>query len=253
MPILVQEVVNRGLSALDAEGSERYLFDQDFKPAINYANEWMVAAINKILGGTKLSGEALRELVKIKVFQANSYSRIAFNEATVGHKLWSILALYPEPVVAPFQQPVPDPNPAVSKYMPGLSHVSGKSCTNRMNLEEWNDNQKNVFSPGNTSLLGELNEYAYLDFGDYSSSTYTDPGTFEIEVRPSVANQFISLAYVKKPNLITLITDSIEFPETMLDIVLEKMLQFISFKQGDHTTLYIVTDKDIARLMPYMQ
>lgn len=253
MPIPVQEIVNRGAAALDAEGSERYLFDQDYKPAINYANEWMVAAINKVFGVTKISGESLRELVKIKVFQANNYSRVAFDSAAVGHKLWSILAIYPEPVTAPFYNPTPNPNLALSQYMPGLSHISGRACTNRLTLEQWNDNQKNVFAPGNNTLTGDLNEYGYLDFADYSSSSYANAGVFEIEVRPTVANKLISLAYIKKPSDVALITDSVEFPDTMLDLILEKMLNYISWKQGDNTTLYLVTDRDIARLSSLMQ
>ena len=253
MPILEQEVVNRGLSALDAEGSDRYLFDQDFKPAINYANEWMVSAFNKIFATTKLSGESLRELVKIKVFQANNFSRIAFNEAAVNQKLWSVLAIFPNPVVTPFYSPTPNANLALSQYLPLLSHVSGQSCTNRMTLEQWNDNQKNVFAAGNNDLIGDLNEYAYLDFMDYSSSGYTNPGTFELEVRPSVANKLVSIAYLKKPNEVSLISDSIEFPDSMMDIILEKMLNFISWKQGDQTTLYLVTDRDIARLSGLIQ
>lgn len=249
MPILVQEIIDRSLSALDAEDSERYLFDQDFKPAIRYAQEWVVAVINRSFESNKYSGEALRELTKIGIWQANNYSRIAFDESALTEKLWSVLAIYPNPIVAPFTQPFPLPNKAQSKYMNNLSFVSGKSCSNRLTLEQWDDNSDNVFMPGNNILTGALADYAYLDFADYSSATYNNPGIFELEIRPTVANKFVALAYLKKPSEINSATDSMQFPAIMINIILEKTLNYISFKQGDQTNLFGITDKDVNEMI----
>lgn len=250
MSILVQEVVNRSLSALDAEGSDRYLFDQDFKPAINYAQEAIIAIFNNAFSSNKLSGESLRELAKIKIWQANDFSRVAFDPAVMGHKFWTLLAVYPNPVVAPFSTPMPNPNKALSVFMPNLSYRSGKASTNRMTLEEWNDNYKNVFAPGNLVVMNsqDLNNYSYLDFGDYSSGSYNNPGKYEIEIRPSVANKYIALAYLKRPDPIALITDSLEFPESLTSVIVSKALNFIAYKQGDQTTLFTVTNKDVEEL-----
>jgi hypothetical protein len=253
MPILVQEIVNRSNAALDAEGSDRYLFDQDFKPAIRYAQEWVVLALNRGFEMNKHSGESLRELVKVSIWQANNFSRIAFDPVTMGHDLWSILALYPNPVVTPFSNPSPLPNKAESKYMPNLSLVSGKACTNRLTLEQWNDNVDNVFMPGNSVLSGPLSDFAYLNFADYSSSTYSNPGKFELEIRPTVANKYVGMAYLRRPKEINLITDTMEFPEALMNVILEKTLQYVSWKQGDQTTLYLVTDRDVNRLMTLIQ
>lgn len=249
MPILVQEVVNRCLSALDAEGTERYLFDQDFKPGINYAEEWLTAAFNSGFASNKLTGESLRELVKISVWQANSFSRIAFDPAVMNHKLWTVLAIYPNPVVFPFQQPIPHPNKSVSRFMPTLSYVSGRASTNRLTLEEWNENQDNVFMPGNNKLTGDLADYAYLDFGDYSSTNYNNPGKYEIEIRPSVANKYVAMGYLKRPDPISLITDSIQFPDSLTALITDKVLSWCATKQGDQTTLYSVTERDVQMLM----
>ena len=51
--IAVQTVVDRMKSVLDAEGSDRYLFDQDFKPAINSAIDWLVAVFNAAFSDKK--------------------------------------------------------------------------------------------------------------------------------------------------------------------------------------------------------
>jgi hypothetical protein len=248
MPILVQEIVNRALSALDAEGSDRYLFDQDFKPALNYAEEWITSAFNKGFAENKLSGEGLRELAKIGVWQANNFSRIAFNPTVMGHDLWTVLAIYPNPTVSPFRAPTPNINKSLSQYIPDLAYVSGKASTSRLTFEEWNENQDNVFMPGNNLLQGALVEYAYLDFLDYSAVGYNNPGTYELEVRPSVANKYVALGYLKRPIPVALITDSIQFPASLTNIILEKTLMYISVKQGDQTTLYGVTERDIQTL-----
>ena len=248
MPIPVQSVIDRMAAALDAEGSDRYLFEQDYKPAINYSIEWVTLVVNRAMENTKYSGEALRELTKISVFQANNFSRVAFNPQLVGNKLWSILGIFTEIKTHPFQQPTPDADKAKSKYMPSLAYVSGKSCTNRLSIEQWNDNQDNVFMPGNNKLSGPLSEYAYLNFADYSAIGYNDPGTFATEIRPSVANKYVAIAYTKKPDEVTAQNESIAFPETMMNMIVEAALNFISFKQGNQTTLYLVTDKDIQRI-----
>lgn len=253
MPISVQEIVNRATSALDAEDSDRYLFDQDFKPAINYAQEWIVSVINRSMENNKFSGESLRELVKISIWQANNFSRIAFNETAMGHKLWSVLALYPNPVVSPFTTPSPFPDKSESRYMPNLAYVSGKACTNRLTLEQWNDNADNVFMPGNNILTGPLSEYAYLGFADYSSVSYNNPGKFELEIRPTVANKFVGMAYLRKPVTINAIGDNVEFPDSLMDIMLEKTLWYISVKQGDNTNLYGVTERDINKIITLIQ
>lgn len=248
MSILVQEVVNRASAALDAEGSERYLFNQDYKPAINYSIEWMISAFNAGFSENKLSGEALRELVKIGVWQASSFSRIVFDPAIVGHSLWTVLAIYPDIKVHPFSAPVPNPDPVASTYKPGVSYVSGKASTNRLTLEEWNDNQDNVFMPGNNVLGAPLVEFAYLDFADYQSTGYVVAGGPELEIRPSVANKFVALGYLKRPSAVASITDSLPFPDSMTNLIVEKALSYISYKQGDGTTLYEVTARDIQQL-----
>ncbi len=248
MSILVQEINNRILSALDAEGSDRYLFDQDIKPAVNYSIEFIVSVFNKGFAENKLSAESLRELVKIGIWQANNFSRIAFDSVAMGHKLWTTLAVYPEIVTHPFYNPTPNPNPAISSFMPGLSYVSGKGCTNRLTFEEWNDNQENIFMPGNNTLSGALVDYAYLDFADYTSSAYANPGVQEITIRPTVANKLVALGYLKRPTSVSLISDSVQFPDALINIIMDKALMFISTKQGDGTNLYSVSTKDVQQI-----
>lgn len=248
--IQAQTIVDRTLSILDAEGSDRYLFDQDFKPAINSAVEWLVAVFNSAFANNKLSEEDLRELTRIKVFQANEQSRVKFDSAAVGEKLWTILAVLLEIDVYPSQNPPPLVDPTKSAYFDYLTYVSSDESAGRLSLEVWSENRKNIFKAGNDVVTNGFKKYAYLNFFDYSSTQYTETG--EIEIRPSVASEFVAIAYLKYPDSIDDIGDELELPETLTDLLVQKTANFISIKQGDGTNLYGVTENDVNRLIAIM-
>jgi len=79
MSIYVQDVIDNCQALLDAENSDRYLFENDFKPAINDTQRWLVLLYNKIFGLNQVSEESLKELISIRCFKASNYSRIAFS------------------------------------------------------------------------------------------------------------------------------------------------------------------------------
>jgi len=250
MPILNQEIHNRCLSFLDAEGSDRYLWEQDTKPALKGAIETVVGLFNAAFAENKLTPENLRELVKIKVWQTNSFSRVSFDEAVVGHPLWSFLAVYPKIKTNQGASVSPSKNKAESKFRPELSFISSDKSAKRLNLEEWNQNVKNSFMPGNIILGGELTEYAYLDLGDFTSSTYVKAGdNLEITIRPNIPNELVAIAYLKYPTMPDLISGSIEFPQTLTDLITEITLNKISMKQGDGTNLWMTSSANINRLI----
>jgi len=236
---------------LDAEGSQRYLFDQDYKPAINESMESLITMLNSAFAENKLTPESLRELVKVKVWQANKFSRFSYSESDTGHPLWSVLAVYPKPVVNKgVSGGAPTGDDSKSVFRADLSYISSEKSAKRLTLEEWNENNKNVFMPGNIILKGDLQDYAYLDFADYSSSSYTgNNGVFELQVRPEIPNELVAMAYLKYPKQVTLVTDSIEFPESLTDLITDLALQFIAYKQGDNTSLAIMTDRNISKLV----
>jgi len=249
--IQTQTIVDRTLSLLDAEGSDRYLFDQDFKPAINSAVEWLVAVFNSAFAQNKLSEEDLRELVKVKIFQANNFSRVKFDPADVGESLWTVLSINTEVTVFPDNDPPPLPGDGTeSVYHPGYTYVDSKESAKRLSIQEWDENSDNIFMAGNNVMTTKLKKYAYLNFSDYSSTSYGETG--EIEIRPDVSAQFVGIRYLKYPNEVTVVTDTIEFPESITDLLVQKTANYISFKQGDGTNLYSVTDNDVQRLITFM-
>ncbi len=251
MPISVQTIHNKILADLDAEGSDRYTFDQDTKFAINSAMEILITWFNSAFGDKKLAPEVLRELVKVKVWQASQYSRISFNSSDVGHDFWTIFGVYPKMESNKGNSGTSTTNKSQSKFRKDLSFLRSKKSAKRLSFEEWNQNSQNAFMPGNNILIGSLVEYAYLDFADYSSTTYDAGGNdkVEIQIRPDIPGELVALAYLKYPNQATLLSDSIEFPKSLTELISEIALNKISFKQGDQTTLYGVTTQNINRLI----
>lgn len=247
MPVPVQYIFESVLSQLDAEGTDRYDFNKDVKPGINYAIDFCVATFNRAFGDNKITPESLRELIKVGVWQASQYSRVAYKKADTGHSLWSLLAIYPDIKTNKAVTGVTQGSPEKSFFKSDLSYLSGEKDAKRLTFQQWNNTKNNIFVQGNTVLTGTMIEYGYLDMADYGSSSY-NAGAQEWEIRPSVANKMVAIVYLKVPNQIASLTDSVDFPETMANFIIERTLNYISHKQGDATNLMGVTTKDINEL-----
>lgn len=254
MSVVAQTIHDRILSELDAEGSDRYTFAQDTKHAINSAIDILVSLFNEAFAENKLTPESLRELNFTKVWQANSYSRVAFNSSEVGHSMWSLIAVYPKPKVNKATVVIPNTKSnSVSKFLPAVSFVSGRSAK-RLSQEEWGDNEKNAFMAGNSILAGDLVEYGYQDFSDYSSTSYpSSTDKKEITIRPDIPNSLVAISYLKYPNRVVTLSDSIEFPESLTELLVEIALNKISVKQNNGTNLYGVTAQNVSRLASLMR
>ena len=249
--IAVQSIIDRMESALDAEGSDRYTFARDYKSAINSSVEWLQAVFNKAFGEKKLSEENLRDLVRVAVFQASEYSRI--NTDLLPDSIWSLMRVNPEPKLNVENPSIITPNtPEQSFYRDDLSYVSSPvSGAKSLTLEQWEENRLNIFEAGNEVFKNDFKSYAYLNYADYQSLGY-DAGGPEIEIRPSVAKSFVGITYLKYPTPVQSENDNIEFPKVLINLVVEKALNFISKKQGDQTNLYSVTQQDISTLVQLM-
>lgn len=250
--IQYSDIESRVESFLDAEGSERYQFEQDYKPAINSAIEWLVSAFNSVFSRNKLSEEVLRDLLYTEIWQTSSFSRVSLD--TVGgftNKVWSIMGVYPLPDVDGVNQtPVPTSDPHQSVYRPDLTYIRSNFNASKQTIEQWNKGELNIFQPGNITVENALKEYGYINMAKYPSTVnqYSD----QIEIRPVLNQKFVGISYLKYPELVTLPTDSIEFPVTLTTLLVEKTLNFISTKQGDNTTLNSITEQEVSRLIQIM-
>lgn len=247
--IPVQTIVDRVVSILDAEGSDRYLFDQDFKPAINLTKDWVVAVFNKAFADKKLSEENLKELVQTKIWTTSTFSRVRIDPTVVN--VWTILGIKPKPTVHPSASiPTIGVNPDTSTLEAAVSYIASDFSARRLTIEEWNENKNNIFEAGNNITTVSFTEYAYLNQGDYSSSSYTTAG--EIEIRPDIPTEFVGITYLRYPADVAVIGDNVEFPETLINLIVNKVLNYISFKQGDRTNLFTVSGQEVATLVKLM-
>ena len=140
------------------------------------------------------------------------------------------------------------PNDYTSLFIPTVSYIKSQYTASLMSLEKWNENANNIFEAGNSVLLQDgLKSYAYKTTVDYSSSSYLQ--SKEIEIRPEVPGQFVAITYLKTPDNINLITDEIEFPDSITTLIVRKSLNFLATKQGDKTTLFGITENDVNSLL----
>jgi len=234
--IPVQTIIQRINSALDAEGFERYTFEEDFKPAINYAKDWTIAVFNKLYASNKLSEEHLREITKAYVYTTSRHSRVSIDE-----NIWSILAVYPEITYNGTLQPVL--NPEVSVYHPNAKYINSIYSATRTTAEKINQNKRNPFAPGSEKVdCPESKTYAYVGF-------LSDGPTREVIISPTLIQKLVAVIGVIYPPDIIIPGNTLPFPLTLTNIIVSKSLEWISWKQGDQTNLHGVTEQELRELI----
>jgi len=251
MAIQVQEIVDRCNMMLDAENSDRYLYEQDYRPAINSAIQYVVSAFNSAFEQNKLSPESLKELVRTRVWQASTYSRVAFDATIVGDNLWSVLAVYPKCTTIP-TSPTIAAAADESVYRSDVSFRDSNYSCHRMTSEGWTQRNLNPFVPGSSLITcDDLVTYAYLDPCDYTGGYTLTNNEFEFEISPSVAGELVAIRYLKLPVETTAIGDTIEFPQSLTNMIVDKTLYYISVKQGE-IPLYTATERELNNLINLM-
>ncbi len=203
--------------------------------------------LNEAFAQRKLSPEALTDLTRTRIWQTNNFSRFNYDASALsGEELWTILSIHPEPTLTSPGVITPVAND-VSLVRLDLAFKSSDYSAKRLTYEQWSLNTKNPFLPGNSLLTNGFKEYSYLDPSTYSGTNYTPAR--EYEIRPAVNKKFIGVRYLKRPTPVSLVSDNVEFPATVLNLVVDQALQFISFKQGDGTNLYAVSTRDMDSLI----
>ena len=226
-------------SALDSEGFSRYDFNLDGKFAINYAVEYTVTLFNAVFEKNKKIAENLQDLIYVKCFLTSDLSRVAFIESETGHSLWSLIAVYSDIAYSPTTGITPNVGHN-SRYLSNVDYIKSYYSANLMTKEQVNLNRLNPFKQGNEIIdfNTELSQDAYSNWANYGT-VYTYPlgvtlKPKEIQLYPPSTNasEVIALEYLKTPTLVTALTDNIEFPAILTNLLTEKALFWISLKQG---------------------
>lgn len=245
---------------LDAEGSDRYLPEQDYVPAINSAVSRAMTAIGWSLANRDGSEEALRDLTYVRVFQTNSAGGVAISDpallASLGHGIWNVLGVYARPDTIPASPSLIPVADDVSLYRDDVAWDGSGSPVERVTLEEVPVLKGNMFMSGNEVLADNPKRvtFAYYITGNASSSGYNS-GTGELRVLPKSATQksLIAISYLTTPTELTPTNYNqpgvaIEFPQSMKRTLASWALQYISWKQGDQTNLQMNAQKDAQEL-----
>lgn len=250
MPIAAQLLADRMRFALDAEDSDHYNDTVDIIPAINAAQDWLIAVVNATFGNKRMGEEIFRDVHTSRVFVTSVNSRISLD--VFPHDVWGILAVYPKPTLGDvtdsgFIPPKLAPN--ASYLDEGKFHISSSKFAERLTIDQWSSNKENPFQAGFEGNLPEfVVDFAYLNPVGYDPDSNISIDR-EIEIRPSVAKEHVTVFYARRPKQIQALTEDLEFPNQAIQLLLDKALQYISFKQGDQTTLFGVTQSDINLLL----
>ena len=232
--IQAQELRDQLAFALDAEGSDHYIDDLDYIPAMNAAIKWLTNVVNSAFGKDKIGEEFFRDLTYSGVFRTDDCSRVSLN--VFPNDVWSILAIYinPETREIPGQVAPLTPNDNDSYFINNLLHKSSFISCKRLSIEEWATSRPNPFEDGydGNQICDELKRYAYLNPINYEN-TNVGVTAKELEVRPAVNNDNLTVFWVKKPGTIDTLADNIEYPESVFQLLFNKSLNYISYKQGD--------------------
>ena len=84
-----------------------------------------------------------------------------------------------------------------------------------------------------------------INYQGFSTSYLTQ----EIEIRPTISLKEVTIFWAKKPDKIVSLSDEINFPESVFQLLFGKALNYIAYKQGDQTNIYGVTAQDIQQLL----
>lgn len=279
MPITAQQVYDSARPMVDAEGSQRYLPDQDWLPSINAAYQRALTAYRWQLANKSLSEEALAELLVDLLFRTNgigvidlNLSRSATNPATVNSlKCWSVIAVYAEPQIAGLLPSVPPPafpepaNGSLSYYWDGGSSRprESKFPVQRMTREQLAVASTNRYMAGSEALAldssgspSKMRTYGYYIAGDQQSINDNLPGdqpSISLLMKPSAlsVNKWFWVSYLRTPNALTAFTGTntgtLSLPVSMLRIIADWTLEYLAMKQ-DGVPLKTTAQEDAAIL-----
>ena len=253
MPILAADIKQAMAAQLGVAGTQRYLDQQHYIPSIRGAQRQFIAFINSLLADRKGSEELLREVTMTRVFQTNAYGGITLSEAELGHKMWAILGVFPEPLTVPAQPPInalPDDDSQVRNDV--VMRRPGKFRCTRVSIEQVPDTVRSKFMPGSEKLANTPQRtYAYYMVGNRAADDTTfQPEDVEIAILPEsiTGKKIVVVSYLKGVEEITSLQDSIPFPDSAFEILMQLSLNQISVRQGAKP-MFQVTIESVRALM----
>lgn len=236
MSILASEVFTTVRSLLDDNNSGRYSEANDLVPSINMAIDYLVVIFNAAFEQKKLSPESLRELTVVAIANTSgSGSTKKADVTSIISSLWTILGVDPDPDIT---------------TSPDVLSMTNNRWAKRMTLEAWNDASSDPFSAATLqNIPADFIRPGYIGPGKYFGDS-----VYHIMIRPSsvFTEDKVAVWYLKNPTKVSSGSSSIEFPRSLLGILTEKTLNFISRQHSPDSKYLSATEADITRLVKLM-
>ena len=249
MAIVALDLRTAMAAVLGTAGTQRYLDDQHYIPAIQAAQRRFNGLVGSVFAENKGSEEMFRDITEVRVFQTNELGGITLLASQLGHKVWSIAGVYPEPTTTPNSDIAPIP-PNLSQWRQDLTmQKPGKYGCERMTLEQAAIAQDNQYMSGNETLAaGPRRSYGYYIMNRTSDSWL--PGDVEFVVTPEsiCGRKLMVVAYLKGVDPIVSLAETIPYPESAFQILRDLALNEISIRQGT-TPLFNVSLAEVRALL----
>lgn len=254
--IVASEIVSRVQQVgLDAQpDTDYYSVNNEIIPAIDSAVKWVTSVVQKARSNNKKTDEVVAELQLCYIWRTNIQSRITINVSQV----WTIDAVAPLPATVSNGGAIP-PNPPdqfACVLRSDLNFGSSNYFAKRKTIEEVDRN--NPMSAGymppsiaSSALVEGSNlnlDFGYIPSYKYDQNLLNAQAPF-IEIVPSIPQKLCALFFTEIPAKVVATTDVIKYPAPLFNMIYEKTLQFLSYSQGDGTTIWEVTDDDISMLL----
>lgn len=186
--ITAAKIIVQLRSALDASelnsGTEFYTFDQDFKPAIDYACRKLIMWASTKQGSIKFTAELLAELRKIWVFQTSKYSRVE-----IPKEVATVTAVYPEVETYPTDPDLEKPTIYTYTYE-SADAIVGTNISLSVVI-----NGTTIPLPGQLNIANAANIVTALNGSGLFSDTFTSPGLDLISVKANNGDVYGILSY----------------------------------------------------------
>ncbi len=228
MSFAASELKQAMAAPLGTFGTQRYLDVPHYIPAIQAGMRRFKALVGSVFAENKGGEELFSEITETKVFQTSQYGNIKFTSADLGHSIWSIVAIYPEPTTRPAANIIPSP-PEVSLVRTDLSMLrTGRIPCERMTAEEAAIAQGNRFASGNEILApGPRRSYGYYMRGGSGQD-------MEVVMTPESISgtKLMAVTYLRAVDPIQSMSDIIPYPYLAFELLKSLALNEISVRQG---------------------
>jgi hypothetical protein len=236
MSILASEVFTTVRSLLDDNNSGRYSEANDLVPSINMAIDYLVVIFNAAFEQKKLSPESLRELTTTAIVNTSgSGSTKKADVTSIMSSLWTIMGVDPDPEIT---------------TSPDVLSMTNNRWAKRMTLEAWNDSSSDPFSAATLqNIPADFVRPGYIGPGKYFGDS-----VYHIMIRPAsvFTEDKVAVWYLKNPTKVSSGSSSIELPRSLLGILTEKTLNFVSRQHSPDSKYLSATEADITRLVKLM-